>query len=114
MDILAPDETNFDHLKQVDTNIQPYIKNMSRVLTNSIEILISDSFNKAIEIHSHLPHLQFPLSKWIRYHHVSEQHFLKILKNTSSENFPALIENLVSIEKFKTHQSFCFILLLYR
>lgn len=115
MDILAPDEANFEHLKQVDTNIQPYIKNMSRVLTNSIEILISDSFNKAIEIHSHLPHLQFPLSKWIRYHHVSEQQFFKILKNTTFENFPALIENLVFIDKLKNLEhinpfvlSYCF------
>lgn len=115
MDILAPDETNFDHLKQVDTNIQPYIKNMSRVLTNSIEILISDSFNKAIEIHSHLPHLQFPISKWIRYYHISEQQFLKILKNTTPENFPALIDNLVHVDKIKDTQhinpfifSYCF------
>ena len=115
MDILAPDEANFDHLKQVDTNIQPYIKNMSRVLTNSIEILISDSFNKAIEIHSHLPHLQFPISKWIRYYHISEQQFLKILKNTTPENFPALIDNLVHVDKIKDTQhinpfifSYCF------
>lgn len=101
MNILAPDSANFDHLIQVDTNIQPHIKNMSRILTNSIEILMIDSFQHAIEIHSQLPQLHFPISQWIRYLPIHEPKFLTILKNTPSENLPNFIEEITNVVPLK-------------
>lgn len=101
MDILAPDSANFDHLIQVDTNIQPHIKSMSRILTNSIEIMIIDSFQHAIDIHSQLPHLNFPVSQWVRYLPLHEPKVLTILKNTTPENLPSLIEEITTIQPLK-------------
>lgn len=103
MNILAPDEANFDHLIQVDKNIQPHIMNMTRILSNSIEILVIDSLNRAIEIHSQLPHLDFPVSQWISYTPVHQEKLLKILSHTPGENLPTFIQNIISVKPSKLY-----------
>lgn len=103
MDILAPDHVNFDHLIQIDKNIQPYIKNMKMILSNGIEILINDSFKCAIEIHSQLPHLSFPLSQWLAYIPAAQEKkaIFQILSQTSVDNLPDFIHNIVNVAPMK-------------
>lgn len=97
MSILTPDENNFKHLQQVDKNIQPYINNMKKVLTNSIEILISDSFDRAIHIHSFLPSLDFPFSEWSKYQELSPHKIIKIFDKIPEENYLELFNNCVNV-----------------
>jgi hypothetical protein len=101
MNILEPDEANFDRLIQLDKNIQNHIKNMNRILSNSIEILILDSLERAINIHSQLSYLNFPISQWISYIPIHQEKLLKILSNTPSENLPMLIDNIVNVRTSK-------------
>ena len=101
MDILAPDEKNFNHLSQVDINISPYIKNMQKILSNSIDILISDSLDRAIETHSHLPHLHFPFSLWSKFKKLEKDKILSILNNIPIENYSHLITNCVNVVAVK-------------
>lgn len=97
MNILEPDETNFNHLIQVDKNIKPYINNMKKILTNSIEILIADSFDRAIHIHSFLTSLDFPFSQWSKYRELQPHQIIKIFNNIPEENYSKLFENCVNV-----------------
>lgn len=101
VDILAPDEVNFKYLKQIDKNIQPYIVNMKDILHNGLYMLISDSFQRAIKIHSKLPDLPFPFSQWHKYMFLQTNVILNIFENVPAKNYPSLIENLTNIECIK-------------
>lgn len=101
MDLLAPDEANFNHLLQVDINIKPHINNMKKILSNSIEILIADSLSRAVEIHAQIPHLHFPFSKWSKYKQLDNTTILAVLGNMPIENYPQLIHDCVNVAPVK-------------